>query len=397
MGQANSVTSFYDSKFEYWNKEAWKKNLEKPLQEVYKSLSILEELGKVLKEAASGGNLASVAEKDKELLKFFLGGIKEDGSGYKEYSLAGLTRSLYGLYVDPKQYVETMKSPIKFDQYRYIEIHKTYYSESGFIDNDIVKSIKQKVTQLLKKLNINISDQPSDSEIKERIVNPQKILDDLWNLYHNLVSLTANYNYYTFFTLSTRLITKKYLEAAYPKLMNNFEEMKRFLGLKEIYIPKVEEYRKSYTLYTHSQEGLCDLLYTLNSNIWIIIQSKVFTYVTEPIDLRTEYRNLIKLELQELQSEIHMMDTLKKIIGPKSISLVLSDPIINVSCYYGKSLIGFSEVYHYRNFLIGFSELLDALSPIIFVTPEILNLKEDGNLVIEIPSPSSLEELVFKR
>jgi len=53
----------------------------------------------------------------------------------------------------------------------------------------------------------------------------KKIVNKLREIYTRLIGLSANHSYYTFFTINTRCIPRYYIEQAYPKLKDKFEEV----------------------------------------------------------------------------------------------------------------------------------------------------------------------------
>jgi hypothetical protein len=143
-------------------------------------------------------------------------------------------------------------------------------------------------------------------EVEELIKEPEKILEVLRELYEKVLQVTANYNYYTFFTVSTKNLPFFYLTKAYPKLKEKFDELREFLGLGVIFKPEteVQEIKEECTIWSHAKEGLCDLIFNLNDSIWKNIYSSsnllpTFSFVSPSLkDLKKEYLNKVEEKLK---------------------------------------------------------------------------------------------------
>ena len=129
---------------------------------------------------------------------------------------------------------------------------------------DQLEKIKDRTSYLIKLVGIEPKE-ISDSEIEEIIKKPEKLLEIIETIKIACLNLNAAHNYYTFFALSTRTITFKFMMAAYPRLADNFDSLIAFLGIKKIFEPQIDdkEDREAYSIWGHSKDGLCDSLYNL--------------------------------------------------------------------------------------------------------------------------------------
>jgi hypothetical protein len=217
--------------------------------------------------------------------------------------------------------------------------------------------------------------------IEELIKDPDKILQVLRDFYEKILKATANYNYYTFFALSTRNLPFFYLMEAYPRLKGNFDEMKSFLGLKPVFEPATEvtEIRNKYIIWGHSEGGLLDLLFHLNWYIWESFKqstspgmrdslSEIFRFLSPPLpDLKKEYlikaEEILKLMGWELQPYLRNFNCL--------LWFHLSGIIITES---GATWVDLKE-YLMKSFKRkSISDVLYALAPALFLG--VLVLKE---------------------
>jgi hypothetical protein len=225
-----------------------------------------------------------------------LGGINEEGD-YENNSLALFTKNAFGIYIDPKQYVALEKEGINSLEYVKVEVS----TETEFVK--FLKNISSLSSQIVSKVGLETTEV---KEVEELIKEPDKILEVLRELYEKVLQVTANYNYYTFFTISTRNVPFFYLTKAYPKLKEKFNEMKEFLGLREIYKPdtEVQKIKEECTVWGQEKGGLCDLISTLNYLIWWNISPNsslipIFNFVSQSFkDLKKEYIRKVEEELK---------------------------------------------------------------------------------------------------
>ena len=279
--------------FEYWNKEAWKKFVNEYVLPLHILSSKLLKLREEIILRTQGKKLSNLED---DLLKFLLGGINEEGD-YENNSLALFTKNAFGIYIDPKQYVALEKEGINSLEYVKVEVS----TETEFVK--FLKNISSLSSQIVSKVGLETTEV---KEVEELIKEPDKILEVLRELYEKVLQVTANYNYYTFFTISTRNLPFFYLTKAYPKLKEKFDEMKEFLSLREIYKPEteVQKIKEECTVWGQKEGGLSDLIFTLNNLIWWNISPNssllpIFNFVSQSFkDLKKEYLKKVEEELK---------------------------------------------------------------------------------------------------
>lgn len=306
--------SFYDTipGFRYWDTRAWKEYVEKNVSSIYKTTSTLLEFRQEISKHIG----KPLSEIPKELVKFFVGGIDENG--IKEKALARLTWLMYGVGVHTREFSRMLKSDpeVAFEVTQINAIEEKNVSFLDFLEvtNDLS-------AEILDTIGI---EKPQPLEIQGILEEPNKLLEVLRELYTACAGFSVNHNYYTFFILSTRSIHWRYLKAAYPRLEENFSELKEFLGLDKLFEPQggSERFREAYTIWTHSPKNLADNLYKLQDIIWnafnfstneawINFQKikpkkmrEIFEYaVKEPKDLKSEYVEFAKNTLKKLNTE----------------------------------------------------------------------------------------------
>jgi len=371
--------------FEYWNPEAWRKFIKDYIIPLRNSAVILLKLkDHILKTAGIGDKttLSEIEKRRSDILPFLLGGIKEDGE-YTDNSLAKLVKLTLGIYINPKEWINLEKEEgIRAFDYVYVKNENTTFLE-------FLKKMDEISSRIL---NI-IGEEPKDiqeKEIEEIIKKPEKMLEIIREIYIKWLQVSANHNYYTFFTISTRTLPFKYMIAAYPKLQHDFDNLKEFLGLAKIFEPKIEEKIKKdeYTVWSHSENGLCDSIYKLNHTIWYYFTNEnvknVFSYVSTTIrNLWEEYVQKVKQKLGEVGW--NFPEYLKKLWHDVvayffTISGLL---LTNVGLRY---LTSRGYGYVKRECSISLLNLLDDLSPALFLGSYLFDFElkfSDNELVIE--------------
>ena len=232
---------------------------------------------------------------------FVLGGVDEEGN-YKENSFAKLVKGTLGIYIYPKQWVEIAKTEgFDGDRHVNIKIEGTKFITWLYELNTLTSHILRLIDFEEEKENLR-------REVVEKVEtlkkDPDKFIETIFNIYRLCEQLSANYNQYTFFALSTRTITYKVIKQKYPKLIENLENMTDFLGLDKIFEPDVSdaEKRRDYTLYSHRVNGLLDTIFKINEKIWKYFSdyhSRTTLFgmlVKDPKDLGAEfYKNALEL------------------------------------------------------------------------------------------------------
>jgi len=272
--------------FDYTNAEEWQSFVKNQVLPLHRSISKVVKLRKSLEELFSN-NLSDLIRNNTNIKQILLGGVDENGD-YKPNSLARMYRKFLGISVNTKEWVSMSKQP-GIDAAEYI---KCNFTDTPFLQ--FVKDIKEIVDRLLYLVEIS-DEEVKDDEIRDILENPEKIVNELKKIYIGLVGISANHSYYTFFTINTRCIPRYYIERAYPKLKDKFEEVAEFLGLEPKFVPdiKEEKIKRNYTLWGHKENGFADLLYELNRIIWEYFGREGFRRACELIalfrDLKQEY------------------------------------------------------------------------------------------------------------
>ena len=247
--------------FDYTNAEEWQSFVRNQILPLHKSISKVVKLRKSLEELLSN-DLSDLIRNSTNIKQILLGGVDENGD-YKPNSLARIYKEFLGVSINTKEWVSLSKQP-GIDAAEYI---KCNFTDTPFLQ--FVKDIKEIVDRLLYLAEID-EEEVKDDEIEDILENPEKIINELKDIYTRLVGISANYSYYTFFTINTRCIPRYYIEQAYPKLKYKFEKVAEFLGLEPKFIPDIKEgeIKRNYTLWGHKENEFADLLYRLNEIIW---------------------------------------------------------------------------------------------------------------------------------
>ncbi len=289
--------------FEYWNPEAWKnfvKDYVLPLHNSISKLLKLRDFILTMVGTSEKVTLSEVERKQSNILPFLLGGIKEDGE-YKDNSLAKLVRLTLGIYINPKEWITLEREEgLKAFDYVRVKIESTSFLE-------FLKKLEEITLRMIKLVGI----EPREilkSEIEEIIQKPKELLEIIRTIYVKCLQVSANHNYYTFFTLSTRTIPFKFMMEAYPRLVDNFNSLRSFLGLEKIFEPRINESkeREAYSIWGHLKDGFSDSLYNLNQAIWEYFANEgvksIFSLISPLVkDLKQEYLQKIQQKLEEMK------------------------------------------------------------------------------------------------
>jgi len=357
------MESYYDTlpNFRYWDIEAWRNYIREYIVPIYETTNLLLELWNKLLLYV-GRSLRDVKDSNEKIIPFFIGGIDENGH-YKDRSLARLIRTMYGIYIDPKAFVGIIKE-FGEEGFKSILVRK---DERDPIFLLLIKNLNKFCAEVLQELTIN----SQKRNIDEIIQNPNKLLDILKELYKACVSFSANYNYYTFFIVSTGSLHWKYLITAYPRIS---EDLIEFLGLEPIFTPKTtdKEFQRDYTIWSHKPDGLAYNLYRIQALLWMNFNyegvKNVFAYVVQEVeDLKESYTRFIERNLSTYTriSSIPGFEQLGaweveyylKIGGPDNIFIV----------EYCNS---YSPTYYkhvHKSVMCPLSEFLDMIAPELFL------------------------------
>lgn len=280
--------------FDYTSTEEWLNFIRNQVLPLHRSITKIVKLRRRLEELLRH-NLHDLIKGSENIRQILLGGVDENGD-YKPNSLAKVYKEFLGVSIDTKEYVSLSKHGVDVAEY----IKKPNFTKTTFLE--LIEEARKITSKLLPLAGVNAGE-AEDSEIKDILEDPEKIVKELSEIYTRLVSISANHSYHTFFTINTRCIPRYYIERAYPKLKEKFEEVAKFLGLKPLFTPdtKEEEIRRGYTLWGHKEGGLADLLYELNKIIWEYFKKEEFRKIWE---LFTDARDLEREYLIEIESAL---------------------------------------------------------------------------------------------
>ena len=251
--------------FEYWNVESWRSFIKNQISPLHNSISKLLKLRDLILKITGAGEKATLSEverKTSDILPFLLGGIREDGE-YEDNSLAKLVRLTLGVYIDPKQWV-TLEREEELKASDYVVVNS---EETPFLE--FLVQLNEICSQLLKLSGIEY-EKTLEKEIEEIVKKPEKMLELLKSIYTGCLKISANHSYYTLFVLSAEKLPRRLLEKAYPRIRDNFDDIKSFLNMKKYFEPRVLEgdLREAYTVWVFSDGGIGKGLYELNRVIW---------------------------------------------------------------------------------------------------------------------------------
>ncbi|WP_297438690.1 hypothetical protein [Thermococcus sp.] len=388
--------SYYDTipNFRYWDVEAWKNYIKEYIVPIYKSTTALLELRNELLPYV-GKSLKAVKDNDERLLPFFVGGIDENGN-YKERSLAKLIKLMFGIYVEPREFSIAV-GEVGEKGLKAVRIKSKDEKEISFLR--MIKGLNEASSTILRKAKIETQHNIGVNEILQ---DPNKLLDILKDLYKACVSFSANHNYYTFFVISTAGLHWKYIIAAYPKLKENFEELKDFLGLEPIFVPDVEseEIKKNYTIWGHKVDGIANNLYQMQIRLWLFFDvsqdriwmlnhadiypsqiKEVLAYaVPEVENLRQDYISFVEKLLPQY--------TISKISGLKRLDEYGVEYYLRINGvfileYWNKYSPSYYKHIH-EQAKCSFPEFLDTVGPRLFLgLSRIISAKEPDVLIYD--------------
>jgi len=258
--------------FDYTSIEGWRGFVKDDLVPLYASvlkfLRVRNHLEKLLKKDAP-----NLIKNNQSVRKVLLGGINKEGV-YSPNSLASLIKELLGIYINPMEWVSYSKQK-GIDVSEYIEINIQEYHQLNFLN--FIKEIKRILEKVLEVVGLN-PPEINQEDIKELVETPETLVAELKTIYSLILNISANYNYRTFFILNTKLIPKYYIERVYLKLRESFEELAEFLGLEIKHTINIKGKKSEYAILGHKENGLADLIYSLNYLIWKHFSKTVYCW-----------------------------------------------------------------------------------------------------------------------
>ncbi|RLI76623.1 hypothetical protein DRP04_12465, partial [Archaeoglobales archaeon] len=353
--------------FDYTNAEEWRSFVKNQILPLHKSISKIVKLRESLEELLSN-DLSDLIRNNINIKRMLLGGVDENGD-HKPNSLAKMYREFLGVSINTKEWVSLSKQP---------GIDAAEYIKCSFTDTPLlqfVKDIKEIVYGLLSLAEVD-REEVKDDEIKDLLENPEKIVNELREIYTRLVGISANHSYYTFFTINTRCIPRYYIEQAYPKLKDKFEEVAEFLGLEPKFVPhiKEEKIKRNYTLWGHKEKGFADLLYRLNRAVWNFWNKakNIIEAIAKVKDLKEEYYERVEKMLIKIQWEFPTYLHIYKF--PENYRYFITSEGMITHYIEGSSRCGSGGKLEKP---ISWFQLLDVLSPAMFLHKVEMKIRED--------------------
>lgn len=358
--------------FDYTNSEEWRSFVKNQIAPLHKSVSKLIKLRKTLENLLSN-DFSDLIRNSTNIKQILLGGVDENGD-YKPNSLANIYKEFLGISINTKEWASLSKQP---------DIDATEYVKCNFTSTSFLKFanyIKEITDRLLFLAEIG-EEEVKDDEIRDLLENPEKIVNELKELYARVIAISANHSYYTFFTINTRCIPRYYIEQAYPKLEYKFEKVAEFLGLEPKFIPdiKEKEIKRNYTLWGHTENGFADLLYELNRIIWEYFGEEDFRKLfgiiaSDAENLRQRYYDKVKKSLDRIgwkfpryirKSDPPSTHHRSGVAGPYSYTYNINGIMLTSYSWYGISARGYQREGK-DNCNISLIQLFNDISPCLF-------------------------------
>ena len=292
---------------EYTNKEEWKNYIQQYVIPLWGDAWLLKEYWEELKNEFDSLPFDEVKEEDKPLL---LGGIVQGKEEiYTKNSLAKFYTKFFGLKLkDIQPWILQSQTGEALTEIS-VEV----------VETEFIKFVKEVFNLLdygLMHQQIITNYQEPEHNYEELKRNPNKVKNLITNFYQDLLNISLNYNYGTFFLCSINQITYRYMKAAYPRIDEVLDFLINEFGLTELdwnnpIKPNTKTY-KEYTIYCFPEynpnnkgKSFSGAICTLNEMIW-----REFSYSSEIKNtlgmlfgnipnLKEEFRERIKSRLPE--------------------------------------------------------------------------------------------------
>ena len=190
-------------------------------------------------------SLAEIKAKDPNLLPFFLGGIKEDGS-YSDNSLAKLVYLEFGYFIDPIK----LSTLLKTDKDPYPELRISKRQEQ-IISLSYLENIVKYTDLLLTKAGVQKTPPTLDA-----FTQNYKLLINF------IVKILPMYNWISSLVYTTRFLGEALFKVQYPELYSD-SQLLQYLGIARITLPVLGESRNKFPFYIHNLNSLFDLIFNV--------------------------------------------------------------------------------------------------------------------------------------
>lgn len=252
-------------------KEAWtnfvQEDLAPLLADVRKLVGFREQLEKLV-----GLTLGEASTRDQRYRPLLIGGISDEGE-YKENSFAGYIDQLFSIKLDnPKKWIVAQKTGLNPDNYTEI-----VSSSPPFVT--MLNTVREMTVKIANKVDTKLPANAGKGidEIKDEVLeDPQELIRTAQRVLERLINLSAGSNPFTFFAYTTRSISRRYLNEAYPSFGEQLPQMESFLGLENIFTPVIDdkETQGDYSIWTHEENGLLSLIARLNDIAWEMFENE---------------------------------------------------------------------------------------------------------------------------
>ena len=279
------------------------------------------------------GNDKYFSEIGEEDHKLFLGGVIHGEEKFRKDSLAKFYQEFFGIKMPIDSWILQESLPEKVTEL-VISIDQTKFIE--FINE--IYSILNKTLGCQSLVDFPKDPVFSYSELKK---NPNKLKNIVESFYKNVLNISLNYCYKTFFLCSINQLTSRYIKKAYPRFEQILDFLVQQFGLVEFSwnnpITDIEsEIFKDYTIFCFPEynvnnqgESFGGSLCYLNEKTWEYFSKvpklrEILSMLFQEIpDLREEYINRIKGQLPELfYSDIFYSGIKATNISDKNISIL---------------------------------------------------------------------------
>jgi len=297
----------YDLDFDYTDENEWRKWLTEKVFKLHSKVDLFLKIREHLKEKLSS-NEPPDDETVELIRKVLLGGIDENGE-YHENSLAKLCKDVFGVYLNPREYINLASLAKLMDLSEWYAIRESYViKETEFVTFcaeiretiDKIKSIAHETLEV---------ELPSHNWDEDKIKHYLKNHEDLVCLIQDIIceslDLTMSFEGHTFFIYSLQRCFRVYLEIQYPKLKGKFDKVASMLGLCTYWEPefvKSSKLRQYLSIIDYASNGLTNEICELNRRILSFIE-KFPPYLENLVKIGSR-KNLRKEFLREHLSQI---------------------------------------------------------------------------------------------
>ena len=354
--------------FNYGDIKEWENFVKEYILPLNNTIAKLLGLRDYLEDIVSDQSLGQVLKMEANLKPMLLGGVSKDGE-YKENSLAKIFRYVLGIYINPAQWVSLMGE----EGIEAMDYVRCKFSTPVFLK--FLREIKKLTDEIIS--NKEIKGDIGKEGFQNLKENSEEIVEEIKKIYEKLIKISADYNYHTFFILSTKNVPMRYLSLAYPQLRMNFDNLANFLDLKVYFTPEIKEknIKDAYTIWTYKENGFANCIYKLNSAIWKYFNEeeirKFFeSFFSNVVNLREEYLRVVGEKLSEIgwkfPDYIKTTDKAYPEDGAYSYKYNISGPVLVSYRMDGRSRRG-NWWSHEDSCAISLLKLLDDLSPGLFL------------------------------